>query len=250
MLWDDRQKRCWKDHFICSKNMNRQILVLIFCAGIFLLPAQPYKSGEELLKAMHKKLYKAPCNCYTFSQKNTHFRSDTVSGSSEWHEAVQFPDRFRIHFGAIKDSNYVLFRNDSLYGYKKGKLTRSRADTNNLLLLLGGMYYRDFEDVTRRLKHAGFNLSLLSGQAWKDKKALVIGVASANEREQQIWVDPKTFNVLRIIENRNETDIMDIRFNTHQKFCKGYIENSVTFLRNGKMEQEEKYFDIKKECGF
>jgi len=39
--------------------------------------------------------------------------------------------------------------------------------------------------------------------------------------------------------------MMDMRFEAHQYWCKGYMETKVSFRRNGKLEQVEEYFDIR-----
>ena len=228
---------------------------MLFCCyclfGLFAnsIKAQAYNSGQDLLQAMHTRYSKAPCACYTFSQKNAHYRNDSVVGTSEWHEEVSFPDGFKIAFGLASEQNYVQFKNDSAYRYRGGKLMNSRADTNNLLLILGGMYYRPFGDVVQRIKAAGYKLETLSESAFKGEMLYVIGAAASDSLSNQIWVDKKDLKVHRIIERMNASDIMDMRFETHQKWCRGFVETKVSFRRNGKLEQVEEYFDIKeKKC--
>lgn len=205
---------------------------------------QKIRSGHDILAMAHKKYEKAPCPCYTFSQKNTHYKADTISGTSEWHEVVEFPDRFRIHFGSREKGNYVQFRNDSVYNYRKNELVRSGRDTNNLLLLLGGMFYRSIDDVSERLKKAGYDLSRFSEQKWNGAHVYVIGAVKGDTLSNQFWLDKKDLKILRIIERMNEKDMMDMRFEAHQPSCKGYMETKVSFRRNSRIEQVEEYFDI------
>jgi hypothetical protein len=208
------------------------------------------ETGTSILKKMHDKYKGGICKSYTFSQKNTHYNNDTVVGNSEWHEAVEFPDKFRIVFGDKTKGNSVLFRKDSVLNYRNYKLTKSSADSNNLLLLLGGMYYRNFDDVTTRLAAAGYDLSAGSEQAWNGKKVLVIGAKPGETEKNQIWVDADKLLIVRIIEKMNATDWMDMRFESHEKLCNGFVENKVSFRRNGKLEQVEEYFDIKPNAPF
>jgi hypothetical protein len=198
---------------------------------------------------MHQRYSKGVCACYTFSQKNTHYRNDSVIGNSEWHEEVGFPDRFRITFGDRSKGNSVVFRNDSAINYRGDKFVKARPDTNTLLLLLGGMYYRELHDVTARLKAAGYDLSKSSATKWKGIEVYVIGAQPGDTTSNQFWVDKKDLLIHRIIEKMDKGDMMDMRFESHTKLCKGYIENRVSFRRNGKLEQVEEYYDIKKkEC--
>lgn len=203
------------------------------------------QSGSDILKKMHETYFHKPCRSYTFSQKNTHYKADTVSGHSVWHEAVEFPDKFRINFGEIAEGNFIMFRNDSALNYRKGNFVKARSDSNTLLLILGGMYYRSFEDVTQRLVKAGYDLKKLSSQRWKNEEVYVIGANEGDVISNQIWVSKKTLSVERIFEKMNAAEIMDMRFESHTKMCDGFIESKVSFRRNGHLEQEEEYYDIK-----
>jgi len=227
-----------------------RIILFIFCSSFFFnFKAQSYKSGEALIKAMHKKYYQGPCKCYTFSQRNTHYKADTISGRSEWHEEINFPDFFRINFGDVSKGNFVIFRNDSSLNYKANKLVKVGLDTNSLLLILGGMYYRSLDDVIFRLRKSSYNTSIISEQNWGPRKAFVIGAKAEDLTKNQIWVDKESFRVLRIVEKLGNGSTMDMMFDGHQKSCNGFVESKVTFLRDGKLEQVEEYYNIKeKSC--
>ena len=227
-------------------------IAILFCTVQFCyllaqvkLSADKAITGTSLLREMHTKYYKAACKCYTFSQKNTHYKNDSVIRHSEWHEAVEFPDKFRIDFGNKTDGNYVIYKNDSAFNYKSNQLVKKRADSNSLILLIGGMFYREFDDALKRFKNAGYDPNVLSEQQWNDQTVYVIGAELNDLVSNQIWVDKKTLYILRIIERRNDIDYMDMRFESHQAWCKGNIETKVSFRRNGKLEQMEEYYDIK-----
>jgi hypothetical protein len=202
-------------------------------------------NGISILEQIHQKYYQAPCKSYTFSQKNTHYRNDSVIRESEWHEAIKFPDQFRIDFGNKEDGNYVIFKNDSGFNYKKHKFIKSRSDSNTLLLILGGMFYRPFEDVVKRLQSQNYDLNRISIQKWNGGEVYVIGAKEGDLNINQIWIDKKTLRVKRIIEKLSANNTMDMRFEAHQDWCKGYIETKVSFRRNGKLEQVEEYYNIK-----
>lgn len=201
------------------------------------------EKGEVLLHHLHKKLHGKYCKSYTFSQKNTHYSSDSISGFSEWHESIEFPDKFRIDFGNLSEGNFVIFKNDSAFSYQQFKLSKIRPNSNVLLLLLGGMYFRPFDDVIQRLKKEHFNLALLTESTWNNDPVYVIGDTIAHQ-SNQIWIQPKTHLIVRIIQKINDTDWMDMRFEEHQKLCNGYTETKVSFRRNGILEQTEEYFNI------
>ncbi len=220
----------------------RILLIFITCTGI---ACAQNSGGEVYLKQVHERFYQAPCKVYSFSQKNFHYRNDSLVNTSVWHEAIEFPDKFRIHFGNVADGNYVLFKNDSVYNYRGARFLKSRADSNSLLLILGGMFYRSFEEALLRLKNAGYKTDVLSEQTWNARKVFVIGAEQDDLSSNQIWFDKETWKVLRIIEKGNANNSMDMRFESYQAWCKGQVETKVAFYRNGKLEQVEEYYDLK-----
>lgn len=224
--------------------MCKKKLVLLVC--LFTTPYFAQKqSGLKIIKAIHTRYFNGPCKCYAFSQKNTLYRNDSVIGNSVWHEVVEFPDKFKIYFGEKAKGNFVVFKNDSVFNYRNGTFTKSRSDSNTLLLILGGLFYRHLEDVTARLNAANYNLSECYEELWNNETVYVIGATKNNLNANQIWIQKKDLRVVRIIETMNNNDIMDMRFEAHQDWCKGYVETKVSFRRNGKLEQVEEYFDIK-----
>lgn len=203
------------------------------------------KTGADVLGRLYKKYKQGPCKAYTFSQKNTHYRNDSVIGQSEWYESIEFPDKFRINFGDTAQGNFVVFKNDSSYNYRNFQLKKSSYNSNTLLLLLGGMYYREFNDVISRLEKEQYNTKIVSTQKWRKEEVDVIGALAGDTLSNQIWVSKKQNRVVRIIEKWDESRTMDMTFDAYQKHCKGYVETKVTFKSNGKVEQVEEYYNIK-----
>ena len=191
-----------------------------------------------------------PCKAYTFSQKNTHYKNDSVAGNSVWHEAIEFPDKFRIDFGEKQAGKFVVFKNDSAYNYSNFVLKKKRPDTNSLLLILGGMYYRTYEESLKRLQAEGYDVKILSEQKKGKETFYVIGALKDDTTKNQIWVHKSDLRVVRILEKMDDGSIMDMSFDSYQKHCKGFVETKVTFKRNGKTEQVEEYYDIKEVDSF
>lgn len=243
--------------------MRKNIIILILVASILSIKAQvigldinagepkvKFESGKDVIDFIWHKHKQSPCKLYTFSQKNTHYRNDSIVGHSIWHEYIEFPDKFRIDFGEKTEGNFVIFKNDSSYSYKKNELKKTKYNTNTLLLLLGGMYYRELADVNVRLQNEHYNTQVFSNQKWNKQTVYVVGALEGDTLSNQIWVSKKNWRVVRIIEKIDETNTMDITFDAFQKSCNGYTETKVTFKRNGKIEQVEEYYDIKAHDAF
>jgi hypothetical protein len=221
--------------------MKKIILLLLFASNSILF-AQ-FKTGEELLATMHKKYYHNYCKTVQFEQKTIRYKDDVVIDTAYWYEWISYPDKFRIDIGIKFGGNGVIFKNDSAYNYKKHKLVKTRADANDLLLLLGGMYFRKFEEVTTRLKKAGYDLSKIKTAQLNSIDCFVVGV----EGSYQIFIDKKDLKVVGLKTKLTETDWLEIRFDAFQKSCKGFNETKVTAKKNGKLEQVEEYQNIKTE---
>jgi len=226
--------------FLSACAINAQVIGVRFDVG----NAIP-KTGVDVLHRLYKKYKQGPCKAYTFSQKNTHYRNDSVIGQSEWHEAIEFPDKFRINFGDSAQGNFVVFKNDSSYNYRNFQFKKSNYNSNTLLLLLGGMYYRDFNEVIVRLEKEHYSTRIVSTQKWRKEEVEVIGALPGDTLSNQIWVSKKMNRVVRIIEKWDESRTMDMTFDVYKKHCKGYVETKVTFKSNGKIEQVEEYYNIK-----
>jgi hypothetical protein len=221
--------------------MKKIILLLLFISNTVLF-AQ-YKTGEELLAAMHKKYYQNYCKTVQFEQKTIRYKDDVVTDTAYWYEWISYPDKFRIDIGTKFGGNGVIFKNDSVYNYKKHKLVKTRADKNDLLLLLGGMYFRKFDDVKTRLKNLGYDLSKIKTDTLNNVNCFVIGA----EGSYQIFIDKKDLKVVGLKTKLTETDWLEIQFDAFQKSCKGFNETKVTAKKNGKLEQVEEYQNIKTE---
>ncbi|HTA62550.1 MAG TPA: hypothetical protein VK835_08840 [Bacteroidia bacterium] len=220
----------------------KKIILLLFFISNTVLFAQ-YKTGEELLAAMHKKYYHNYCKTVQFEQKTIRYKDGVITDTAYWYEWISYPDKFRIDIGTKFGGNGVIFKNDSAYNYKKHKLVKTRPDANDLLLLLGGMYFRKFEDVAARLKKAGYDLSKIKTDTLNKVSCFIIGA----EGSFQIWVDKKDSKVVGLKTKLTETDWLEIQFDAFQKSCKGFNETKVTANKNGKLEQVEEYQNIKTE---
>ncbi len=202
-----------------------------------------YGNGEELLKAMHKKYANNYCQTLTFDQKTTRFdTSGAVTDTMYWYEWILYPDKFRIDFGKKFGGDGVIFKNDSAFNYRGHKMVKKYRDENDLLLLLGGMYYRPFDSVVARLERLGYDLDAVTLVNINKNSFWVVG---SKDQTQQVWVDKKDLKVVKIKTKFSEGDILEIQFDSFKKTCKGFTETKVSATKNGKLEQKEEYLNLK-----
>ncbi len=220
--------------------MKKLTFLLIFCSTALF---GQYQNGEELLAAMYKKYAGNYCQTITFDQRTTRYdTSGIVKDTTFWYEWISYPDKFRIDFGKKFGGNCVIFKNDSAFNYRNHKLVRKNRDENDLLLLLGGMYYRPFDSVVKRLERLGYDLDAVTMITVNKNVFWVLGSADGS---QKVWVDKKDLKVVKIKTKLSETDDLEIAFDEFKKTCKGFTETKVSASKNGKLEQKEEYLNLK-----
>lgn len=228
-----------KNYKITAINRKKLIAFFLFCS---LFSFAQYHDGEVLLKAMHDKYSGKYCRTVTFDQKTLRYDTNhAVSGTSYWYEWISYPDKFRIDYGTKYGGNCVIFRNDSVFNYRDHKLVKSGPDENDLLLLLGGMYFRKFEDVEARLKKKGYPLKRLKSLPLNAGNVYVIG----NDSTNQIWVDKTDLKVVKLKTRVGQNNWLEIMFYDFVKSCEGFTETRVSAKFNGKLEQTEEYLNLK-----
>ena len=195
---------------------------------------------EKLYETYHGKWYKS----FTFRQTTEQYKNGQLLKSETWYEFGQFPDKFKINFGLPSEQNAAIYRMDSLIVFKQGKQVTARPEKNDLLFLLGGMYFYPKKEFLSRLSAFGYDVSKSRTGSLNGDKVFVIGANSEHEKSNQLWFDPNKNILKRILkyEDGNEEDII---FEDHQKVGDAWIEGKITFYRNGQILQIEHYHDFK-----
>ena len=217
---------------------------LFLCFLSFLHSSGPVAPGESYLKKMHDRYHGKWYQDFTFDQDTKMYNNDTLKKTQLWHEAMHFPDLFRIDFGPKDSASAVIFRSDSAYRFQNGKLKSVRFYENDLLYLLGGMYYHPFNEVVEKIRHFGYDLAKGHEDNWKGKKVYVIGADKGEERVNQLWIDASTLNLVRMI-NIKDGQKHESLFEDHIKLGGGYTETTSIFYIDGKMIQHEKYHNCR-----
>jgi hypothetical protein len=200
--------------------------------------------SREVLKKMHDRYAGKWYKTFSFNQTTEVYRNDSLKHTETWYENIKFPKDFRIDFGDPDSGKAVIYKNDSSYFFRNGKLAGVRPDNNDLLFLLGGMYFYKFDEVISKMKSYGYDLDKFHEDTWKGKKVYVIGAGKAEDSVNQLWIEKENYSPVRMIkiENNNKEEAL---FEDHVKLGGGYTETLVYFFINSKLVQVEKYHDLK-----
>ncbi len=210
----------------------------------FLMLQNTVTDFDSLWNILQKKHKKGHYKSVTFTQKNTHFNDkDSIVGTSTWKEYIEYPNKFRIDLDSTA-KNTVLFRNDSVYQVRNGKLRKGDTYFHDLLAWNGGIFFIDKEYARKNFKNAGYDLTKFYTTTWENKKVYVLGALENDFKSQQVWFDAQNLYVVRVFTNQGAR-IMELQFKKHQKIGKkSWIETEVIVLSQGKKMQTEQYFDI------
>ncbi len=200
--------------------------------------------SREVLEKMHKRFAGKWYKTFSFNQTTEIYRNDSLKRSETWYEHIKFPIDFRIDFGNPDSGNAVIYKNDSSYFFRNGTRAGARPGENDLLFLLGGMYFYPYDTVIVKMKSYGYDLDKFHEDSWEGTGVYVIGAGKGEDSVNQLWIERENFSPVRMIkyENGNKEEAY---FEKHVPLEGGYTETLVHFFINGKLAQVEKYHDLK-----
>jgi hypothetical protein len=206
-------------------------------------PTDPPKDGLELIARMRERYLGKWYRTLTFVQKTT------LSGGKveTWYEAAELPGKLRIDIAPLEGKNTLLFRNDSLYEFKAGKLAESKPLIHPLMVLGFDVYAQPVDTTARKLRALGFDLSTLHESAWQGRPAYVVGAARGDSTTRQFWVDRERLYFVRMVEpgKQDPTARIETQFNKYIPMGDGWLETEVRFLVNGETKVLEEYTEPK-----
>jgi len=215
-------------------------IVIIFIATSLINPP----GSREVLKIMHDRYGGKWYKTFSFNQTTEIYRNDSLKRTETWYENIKFPNDFRIDFGNPGNGNAVIFKNDSSYLFKNSERTGVRLNDDDLLFLLGGMYFYPFDSVLIKMKSFGYDLNKFHENVWKGMPVYVVGANKNQDSVNQIWIEKENFSPVRLLKYENNTK-EEALFENHLKLDGGFTETLVYFYINNKLIQVEKYHDLK-----
>lgn len=205
------------------------------------VPLRAPTNGEELIKAMHDRYAGKWYSTVSFTQKTTQ-----ANGTVEtWYEVLGVPGRLRIDIAPLDSENATLFRNDTLYSIRGGKLVRTSPLIHPLLVLGFDIYADSVERTVRKMKTFNIDFSKLSTNTWQGRSVYVVGAAPGDSTSPQFWVDQERLVFVRLIQRNRNGGVNETQFNKYSPLAGGWISAAVLFFTNGQPGTTEEYTNIK-----
>lgn len=219
---------------------------IFLCSFLVVLGAQlsaQITNTGQLLDAMQVRYRGHWFKEYTFAQQTIRYHQNgAVRDSSLWHEAVSYPDHFRIDFG--EPGRFVIFKNDSSWRFQNHQLQQSRLEPQEFLLFKGGMYFRPSTSIVDKLKEYGYDTSVFREDRLNGRRAYVVGAREGDLSTKQFWIDADHFYTVRRISRVSNGRTLDVQYSDHKRVAGGWVEQTVTFYLDGRLLQVERYLDI------
>jgi hypothetical protein len=206
-------------------------------------PTDPPKDGIEVISRMRERYLGKWYRTLTFVQKTT-----LSDGKVEtWYEAAELPGKLRIDIAPLEGKNTILFRNDSLYDFKGGKLTETKPLIHPLMVLGFDVYAQPAAKTVGQLRELGFDLSKVHEADWQGRPAYVVGAAAGDSIARQFWIDQERLYFVRMLEpgKKDPGARVETQFNKYIPMGEGWLETEVRFMVNGETKMLEEYSEPK-----
>ena len=227
-----------------------------FLLVFFVLPAQgnaksrkgdptEIHDGKSLVKAMHAAASRTHLKEYTFVQQTIRFDSaGKALPAATWYEALRYPDFFRIDVGDPGNGRGVIYRNDSTYSFREGKLARATAEPMPFMLLEGGLKCSKMEEVLAKVEKMGWDLSKFHSETFQGKEMYVLGAELGDLKSKQIWVEKERLIPIRRIDPEENGSILEVVYGEFQLLKGKWVETKVEFYLDGELLQTEIYSEL------
>ncbi|TPE46096.1 LolA-like protein [Pontibacter mangrovi] len=234
--------------------MKKQLMnagsVLLLCLGLLPLlgcatsSSHKYKSGHEVVKAMHERWQGKWYPNFQFEQRAIFYENDKVMKEEVWQELYSQPGQLHIRFGGFDSGNGVIFSQDSVYQFKNDSLARKAAQIHPLVLLCFDVYFYQPKETVAKLQQLQFDLDKLHETEWQGRKVYVVGASSDQDTSSnRFWVDKERLYVLRVVTNHSGT-VRDVEINNYQEIEHNWVATEIVFKTDGKTTLKEEYFNI------
>ncbi len=218
-------------------------LVALAAASPSAAPTDPPKDGIEVITRMRERYLGKWYRTLTFVQKTT-----LPDGKVEtWYEAAELPGKLRIDIAPLEGKNTILFRNDTLYDFKGGKLTETKPLIHPLMVLGFDVYAQPVDETLRQLRDLGFDMGKVHEAEWQGRPAYVVGAAPGDSGARQFWIDQERLYFVRMVEpgKKDPAARVETQFNKYIPMGEGWLETEVRFLVNGETKMLEEYTEPK-----
>lgn len=214
-------------------------------------PPPPPATGTDVVQRMYGAYTGKWFQTLQFTQENTRYATNGKTERSQWKEYMLVPGRLRIEFLPASGGNGAVYADGNVYSFEGGKLSRTAAQTNFLLVLTADVYAQPTSTSIRQLTGIGVDLAKLRRDAWNGRPMWVVGsTGPADLSSPQFWVDAEMWVVTRVFDRPVSATAQSVRPATEFRLAdyrtlSGVpVVHEITFLRDGQPFFKEQYTGV------
>jgi len=198
-------------------------------------------SGKDLIEMMHERYMDKFYKSLTFSQEVLRYNDGKTDSVEVMHEAYLSPGNLILKFGDWESGEGLIFKDDSLYTIKGGKVSSVEYRIHDVLLLGLEVYNIDPEIAIEKLERLNYNLDLISEERCMGRQAWLAGDPAGN----CFWVDKENLLFLKVRVRSNNRP-RSVEFSKYEIIDDVPVATVIKFYNDkGDLEMVEKYFNVK-----
>ncbi|MCB0280544.1 MAG: hypothetical protein KDD94_13635, partial [Calditrichaeota bacterium] len=221
-----------------------RLLVLILLSSISCSKAPEIKNGEDLIHAMNTMYKSKWYKTFTFEQKTSFYRNDSLMREETWLEAIKIPGLLHIKQGDLSHGNAMMFKDDTMYVFRNHQQVVARHNVHPLLVLGFDVYHDDPANTIQKLKDLGYDLSKMYSDKWQGRDVYVVGTDKADAKAKQFMIDKEHLYFVKLseeVKTPQATFLSSTEFNKYERLGGGWVAPEVLFKRDGKVGMKEEY---------
>jgi hypothetical protein len=206
------------------------------------MPQPTPLTGEDILRDVHQRYAGRRFTHVTFVQTTEH----GGGGTEKWYEALAPLGRVRVDIAPLESRNGFMYRADSQYVFRDGRIVQQYAGQRWLsMLVLLDMYALPIDRVLSRASELGLELGRAYRTTWQGRAVYVAGALAGDSLTPQVWYDVEHLYPVRLIQRAwsNETRY-DWHLARHLNVGGGWIEREIRIFSAGRLLVRETYDSI------
>lgn len=212
-------------------------------------PLQKPVTGQFVLERMHDAYSGKWYKTLTFTQKTTRYRPDGTPTFETWLEAMRYtPEngvQLRIDVGDLAVGRGIYYTADSSVSIRAGKPGAARAQGNEFIPLIQGVYVQPVSRTVGELTRLGFDLSKGYHTVREGLTVWVVGASAPDDTMSARFTVDTARKVLThavLMQNRQP---IDVSVGGYVRAGNGWLATKIAMSQRGAPMQTEEYSDWK-----
>jgi hypothetical protein len=199
-------------------------------------------SADRVLREVHATYHGKRFTHVTFVQTTEHGDGRT----ERWYEALAPVGRVRVDIAPLEARNGFMYRADSQYVFRDGRIAQAYGGQRWLsMLLLLDIFALPIDRVLARASELGLRLGPAHESTWEGRRVIVAGAFPGDSLSPQVWYDREHLYPVRLIQRAlPDGPLYDWHLDGHVFLDGGWIEGRIRIFSEGRLLVTETYDSI------